>query len=572
MLRNGSGRNTVRRTEGIKSFFAPDGELPDHLLRLIDGRISQAAADVFPPFSTYPDIFPRRIVEGKLPPGLARRFARMYACVEAFSSVFRRHYEIKFLRKAGPRNVLLASKVLAKFGEIRWEWPAGESVSSSAIISAWDDTVGRRAHSVPRLHDVKPPKAQASEGIWLSPTGEWNHGHCKAESWWEVRQGALELWKAFEDIGLTWDDISTPKKSMLIGQRMADQFGWVFAPAYRRDGGMNKPRLLLIGDPRMYMIETCVMEGIKDLKTRTSLFAKPKSTASWFAEAGELRLPLLSGDYVGFDLHVRPEALANAWKAACTIGRIPPALAVPCFLYMCYTPVLSPMRIGNRLHACIRWRNGQAPSGTGAFSEIEDLIAAGIQRVVWGEAAERFRPSGQRALRWVPGVLCKDDHVSPLPPRCGAARWRSIVGRRSSLDMDPSDTKVSRQDAKFLRRFWRVGSELNEPIYMSRARNVVFPESEGLGTAMPILRGLRVRDQSHEVIVKGGREDRGGRELVQAWEDLSLLDKVGLFDICPLDVDLRTLLSEVMSRRAIGDAELHECMLYVEDDERSGGW
>jgi len=541
---------TRQRDTEPSLFFGKDWtpKLKDYLRQ----QSESWCADINPLHYTYEDLA-HPFEMDVLPTNLQLKFEGLYAVVPKKDRI-RMHFETKYLRKAGPRNVRLATLVLRAFNNIAWEWSSASGLSATDVLG-FMDTI--HLHPTKRgLWDgsFSPPKAQASLGLyWSRDMGvSWGRKSDEQGGIWSfaMTEAALDMDGLINE-GLRWSRDCTPEQ----GRRLALKYHWVFMPAFRLDGGPHKLRLLLIGTVCMYIIEKWVWHYLAESMVRHENFGyRPQGVLKW-VESLRPGQACLSGDFVSYDLHQTPEHLRAVYEAVSILCDLPESLMVALYLYNAYAPLVCVSALGSLV---VRWRNGQAPSGIGGFSYANTIGCGAVNYKVARVFMRKY---------FEPGNYMGDDHIQPIG--VGVARWRRAMQDECALLLDSSDALVSGQHMKYQRRFLSHGEYGSHPIVMSRARNAVFPEDQGVESTHPLLRALRGRAQTHEIITT--RWDSQSAAIRTAWYNLCP-PRYLLYDKYPAEWDMTRILQDEQHSNSLSKVTSELCEATIAKFKRNLAW
>lgn len=457
-------------------------------------------------------------------------------CLQAvlpYVSKFQRHWEEKYRRKCSARNARSARQVLMKFWTLP-EWQQCELAPQDVL--GFCDAIGLQVEpGYNKDMMVTYPKAQASAGLFYHVQGRtWYRG--PKETIWDAayRQGRHIL-DEIEALGLKWSLAEDMDEAQRVALALARRFHWVLVPAFRLDGGYNKIRRLLIGTADMYVVESIVFANLHEAMVANESFGyrKPEKVAGYFAEARAGKLPLISGDMIGYDEHQSPQFLASVYRAAGELCALPESVVVALWLYNTFAPtvVCTP-----DAQVVLLLRNGQAASGIGAFSFMNSLGCGALNFANWKRTLMKL---GIQPRPFVPGLYMGDDQVQPCV--VGVDTWRSSMLTGYGFPMDEADTMVSDVYAKFARRIFQRGTNVARPIFMSRCRNVLFPERSDLESLHPWLRALMQRSAAQEVTAVYPDD------VIEAWTLVAPLE-AGLYSEFPVGDSIGKMYSRMLRR------------------------
>lgn len=468
-------------------------------------------------------------------------------------SRFVRHYEAKYLRKLGPRNVRTIEQTRAQLDALAWEWPFSRQRMNSDDVVRSLDSMGIKASSHLRCEWFQPPKANAGVGWWWSPICKrYFTGH-KLDSWQLAMEYAGHLMDdLLSDGRLRWSLLDDEDEARTMGALLAAEHKWLYVPTWRLDGGPRKLRMLLIGNSPMYILEHWAYAELGEaLNASKYVGDRPSNVYRWFAEARAGKL--MSGDFERYDQSQHPSFLKAVYKGLGEFLGWPESLAVALWLYNCYTPALVADQQGRLV---IRWRNGQAASGIGGFSYVNTVGSASACDTV-------ARSFGDNTYE--PGCHKGDDQVIVLPSNVGVSAWWRRMNEICGLSYSPVDSLVSLRGAVFLRRVFYRGRWESDPLWMSRFRNACFPEDPEVQDASPVLTAVRYRAQSEEVFLRGNTAIQG------CWSQ-ALPSSMGLFDEIPYMWDLSKTLDYIRRAGIANDVVRERCEEVVRHATFSRGW
>jgi hypothetical protein len=428
------------------------------------------------------------------PASLSKRLDNALAAVTNRVSKFKKHYELKYRRKAGPRNIRLGAKCMSAFRGIEWDWPSSPSpeIQSEDVVNACDAVHLKPMYKGIRMFYFDPPKEQAGQGLFVDKeTEEWYIGN-KGYVWTIAFARAKSVLAKILDYGFTWRDAA--RFGRKIGDMISKELGLCLIPTWRLDGGADKLRMLLIGNIVIFIIENWFWQGLASaLKSHPNFGYQPTLIKRFFEAGVPSGYKYLSGDFVAYDLHQQPTFLKAIYEGVSQLCELPESLAVCLWAYNCFTPALVVDDYGRLV---VRMRNGQAASGIGGFAYANSV---GCLTLNW-------KVSKVLRIPFVPGNYMGDDHVQPM--RGSVLAWISAMGTVGGMEMsynpadpDGSDTKVSPKEAIYCRRFFKAGSMDSSPVRMSRLRNAVFPEDGDVNANHGIRRAIVYRAQLEEIVL-----------------------------------------------------------------------
>lgn len=404
-----------------------------------------------------------------------------------------------------------------------------------------------------KAFDFQPPRRQASSGLYYRTADSCWYGGPKKDIWSVALGDAVHTLEELCNLGLTWsivDDMHKAKAYFM--NELWPKYRWVFAPAWRTDGGPIKLRKLLIGTIAMFILETWAVQPLREAIQASLHFPYRHGASSRFARevwSGKM----ISGDFKAHDRHISPWHLKAAFQALAVLLNWPESLAVALFMYYCFTPTIV---VGADGKAYLQWRNGGNPSGCGLFVWINNMMNAWAQYKNWITLVP--------GKPWEPGVMKGDDHLQLLPASVGVTKWMANMSSNTGFEMDEIDTRAHANIGIFCRDFYKPGPDgVVIPVVCSRAENGVFPERLTVDPNISIvLRALRYRAQSVPVIVWFGTSPiSSDKQVLQVWDNL-LPPQHRLEDLVPLDADLSRTYQELKHLATQAEQYVVEDYLY----------
>lgn len=405
--------------------------------------------------------------------------------------------QMKIERSYGPgwRNVQDGHAVSMKLKSILWDVPLPEHVPSleemrlAMILAGLGRTKGADLTDS-NIASIKPPRPMAGIGVTINPrTGRPLSGYFEGQMdnhKGGVRNQAISVAMQFLDYAykhdLKWDDLYDYVKV----RKVLTDLSLVIRLALRTDGNPKNPRIIWIGNYGIYILETCLVEGIKqDMKLSHHFGYHTDHVFRWLSENRDLTK--ISGDISRWDLSQSWKAQANAWRAWGELYHLPVAPMVLCAMFNIFAPPIVPTRDG----ASIVPRRGIQPSGTGAFVIVNNILNLTYQ----------FLLSVMTGCETVP-LIFGDDFVTSSS--YGAKEWAALAARTFGIRMKAEEQTEHRDWILFLRRFfhvenWSKEGHFYEPVIRSRAKNALFPTSSSPDSRHPAVIALAGRAQTAEL-------------------------------------------------------------------------